>query len=84
MEVLKEVQKHENQLEIHLETLEEAMRKFYKVRRKIEALIDKEDEDLVVEESKDVRKKWLAGLALQREQEYNKATLDVEESSSRQ
>ncbi|XP_038106567.1 uncharacterized protein LOC119766204 [Culex quinquefasciatus] len=70
---------HENQISIRLDTLEEAMRKFFKVRRKIEAMIDDEDEDEVVGESKEARKKRLADLVVQREMEYNKALRDVEE-----
>ncbi|XP_039433435.1 uncharacterized protein LOC120415863 [Culex pipiens pallens] len=70
---------HENQISIRLDTLEEAMRKFYKVRRKIEAMIDDEDEDQVVGESKEARKNRLADLVVQREMEYNKALRDVEE-----
>ncbi|XP_052564237.1 uncharacterized protein LOC128092976 [Culex pipiens pallens] len=70
---------HENQISTRLDTLEEAMRKFFKVRRKIEAMIDDEDEHQVVGESKEARKKRLADLVVQREMEYNKALRDVEE-----
>ncbi|XP_039447066.1 uncharacterized protein LOC120426374 [Culex pipiens pallens] len=70
---------HENQISIRLDTLEEAMRKFFKVRRKIEAMIDDEDEDQVVGESKEARKKRLADLMVQREMEYNNALRNVEE-----
>ncbi|XP_055527501.1 uncharacterized protein LOC129720105 [Wyeomyia smithii] len=70
---------HEKQIEVRLETLENAMRKFYAVRRKIELSIDEEDAKIDKKESADQRNERLQALAIQREEEYEEAIRLVEE-----
>ncbi|XP_058448639.1 uncharacterized protein LOC131428610 [Malaya genurostris] len=70
---------HEKQVDVRLETLENAMRKFYTVRRKIELIIDEEDEKPDLKESAEQRVERLESLAIQREDEYDEAIRVVEE-----
>ncbi|XP_053686424.1 uncharacterized protein LOC128735965 [Sabethes cyaneus] len=70
---------HEKQIDVRLETLENAMRKFYTVRRKIEMAIDDEDEKPDTKESAEQRAERLEALAAQREEEYDEAIRVVEE-----
>ncbi|XP_058827620.1 uncharacterized protein LOC131687546 [Topomyia yanbarensis] len=70
---------HERQIEVRLETLENAMRKFYTVRRKIELIIDEEDEKPDLKESAEQRTERLEALAIQREEEFDEAIRVVEE-----
>ncbi|XP_065080011.1 uncharacterized protein LOC135702883 [Ochlerotatus camptorhynchus] len=77
-------QTQENQIEVRLETLENAMRKFYSVRRKIEIAIAEEDEEDEDEKeyakgSTEQRKKRLEALAATREDQYDEAIRVVEE-----
>ncbi|XP_055522997.1 uncharacterized protein LOC129717176 [Wyeomyia smithii] len=70
---------HEKQIEVRLETLENAMRKFYAVRRKIELSIDEENAKIDTKEPADQRNERLQALAIQREEEYEEAIRLVEE-----
>ncbi|XP_055526901.1 uncharacterized protein LOC129719531 [Wyeomyia smithii] len=70
---------HEKQIDVRLETLENAMRKFYTVRRKIELIIDEEDEKPDKKESTEQRAERLEALSTQREAEYNEAIRVAEE-----
>ncbi|XP_062535153.1 uncharacterized protein LOC134204342 [Armigeres subalbatus] len=69
----------ENQIDVRLETLENAMKSFYSVRRKIEMAIDETDAEEDVKETTEERKKRLDKLAIIRVDQYEAIIREVEE-----
>ncbi|XP_055604125.1 uncharacterized protein LOC129752361 [Uranotaenia lowii] len=75
------MERHENQIDVRLELLEDAMRRFHVVQRKIKVILDEEDLELKPEskETDGQRDKRVKSKIAKREADFDEAASQVEE-----
>ncbi|XP_055614695.1 uncharacterized protein LOC129761019, partial [Uranotaenia lowii] len=75
------VERHENQIDVRLDMLEDAMRRFYNVQRKMKVILDEEDLETKPEskESESQREKRIQAKIAKREADFDEAASQVEE-----
>ncbi|XP_055604516.1 uncharacterized protein LOC129752771 [Uranotaenia lowii] len=75
------MERHENQIDVRLDMLEDAMRRFYNVQRKMKVILDEEDLETKSEakESESQREKRVQAKIAKREADFDEAASQVEE-----
>ncbi|XP_055605096.1 uncharacterized protein LOC129753320 [Uranotaenia lowii] len=75
------MERHENQIDVRLEMLEDAMRRFYNVQRKMKVILDEEDIETKPDskESENQREKRVQAKIAKREADFDEAASQVEE-----